>query len=850
MSVLAVLCAARSTRADESTDRQKYYQYMADQRVEVKQDQITFSFNWKQDMGTVFKSGDEFELGVAIDPKYFAMPSSGGDASMSFDFTTNFPCGSRDVYNYTQPTNSQEVYQNIFDGCKGNTWSPAQKKFVDAIAFAYPFGSADSYANFIGLSTCPEMFKKNAPDGGRWKFTYYLKPVPVSVVNNYPEKYECGKIGHNPGWGFFWITAKVQSDTLVSIDGSVKISDCPYLLGLKNYPGALDYFRPYVPNIGTTTPLFNRGCAPTDTIKWGYPDPMGKNWHSSGAAMCRDCDGDGLYDTDFTAPMNGTLAVDCNDSCPNINVCGQGNKCGTSQPSYCSRQCGGNGCGSYNGPCSKNPPTCKGSCVPGETDVQVCTDHSGTSERVCLDSCSWSTWQGCDGTSCKNGDIFSQLCTNGGVGTETWFCNGGTWEKIEDSCILIGGNPGDQCPPGSACTPGDGVTALCPDGVHVDKKICNDQCQWDVISTCPVDPSCGGFCSDGTVCNSMSGQCELDPNMGTGGSGNSGGSNGSGSQNTSDPCGGPCPSGTSCNVTLGVCVNAGTNGSGNGGSANSGGNTGSGGSLPVPCGGFCGPDTYCNPVSNMCEQLNGGSGGSGSSGSGGSSSSGGNTGSGGSSSCSCSSGICCDGCNFLGTSSVCDGYFTYRCEGNGLGQDGQQAVVNTYCSGFSANCNGATTQSSWTQYQDCSPSQQCQMSGSVPVCVAVQPCSDVYLFDGTYACMTNSGKIGAPTICLEVLQQNGSLWQYRACRQGGNFANDFTIRLLDQNHLPHNLGGPYANTKGNACSQWHDFDVSYLNGYGAVNGAGLVAEILSPASCAQSSCTYQTGIITIRRECQ
>jgi hypothetical protein len=84
----------------------------------------------------------------------------------------------------------------------------------------------------------------------------------------------------------------------------------------------------------------------------------------------------------------------------------------------------------------------------------------------------------------------------------------------------------------------------------------------------------------------------------------------------------------------------------------------------------------------------------------------------------------------------------------------------------------------------------------------------------------------------------------------GTFPQDFSLKPLDQNHLSQNLGGPFANTAGNQCSQWHNFSVSYVSGYGAVNGAGLIAELKWPLSCSQASCTYYTGMITIRKECQ
>jgi hypothetical protein len=176
-------------------------------------------------------------------------------------------------------------------------------------------------------------------------------------------------------------------------------------------------------------------------------------------------------------------------------------------------------------------------------------------------------------------------------------------------------------------------------------------------------------------------------------------------------------------------------------------------------------------------------------------------------------------------------------------------VVNTYCSGYSSSCDGQTSQNAWQLQEDCSTAQKCEMSGSTSHCVPITTCTDTYTSSASQSCHVNTGTVGTPNLCLEVQQLSGASWKYRACMNSGTFPQDFSLKLLDQNHTSQNLGGPFANTVGNQCSQWHDFSVSYISGYGSVNGAGLVAELKWPISCTQSTCTYSTGIITVSKSC-
>jgi len=74
---LAVFLFAFGAHADTYSEMyQKYYKYMINRRVSVTKDKIKISFAWDPsvDMSKVFKKGDEFEIGVNIDPKFILSP--------------------------------------------------------------------------------------------------------------------------------------------------------------------------------------------------------------------------------------------------------------------------------------------------------------------------------------------------------------------------------------------------------------------------------------------------------------------------------------------------------------------------------------------------------------------------------------------------------------------------------------------------------------------------------------------------------------------------------------------------------------------------------------------------------
>lgn len=193
-------------------------------------------------------------------------------------------------------------------------------------------------------------------------------------------------------------------------------------------------------------------------------------------------------------------------------------------------------------------------------------------------------------------------------------------------------------------------------------------------------------------------------------------------------------------------------------------------------------------------------------------------------------------------------------------------------------CNGNGTQSqtcqnncSWGSWSACSVNpvcspgqtqqQSCTAPGNLPgtqthTCDAngqwggwgacIQSCTDVYLASASPACYTTPG---GPTLCLSVSQVNGSTWKYQVCKQGGTFSNNYKTVLHDDNYLPQ-LGDTYVGNSGDTCSPWRNFSVSYISGYGPSNGAGVRADVLSPSNCGQANCTYSTGTVTVRKECE
>lgn len=214
--------------------------------------------------------------------------------------------------------------------------------------------------------------------------------------------------------------------------------------------------------------------------------------------------------------------------------------------------------------------------------------------------------------------------------------------------------------------------------------------------------------------------------------------------------------------------------------------------------------------------------------------------------CTCNSGECCDGCNYLDPTTSCDLWYTYQCVGNNPGDNAQKAMVKQFCSGNSANCNGAIQQYGWQTQEDCSANQVCIMQNDMATCSGT--CLDTYQKSDASACYSNPQGSGSPTLCVEVKSVSGADFQYRVCKQSGTFSYNFSYQLKDDNNSVNFT--TFTGSSGSSCTSWKDFNVNYIPGYGSVNGAGIYAEVISPQGCAQSDCKYRTGTVTITKTCQ
>ena len=110
--------------------------------------------------------------------------------------------------------------------------------------------------------------------------------------------------------------------------------------------------------------------------------------------------------------------------------------------------------------------------------------------------------------------------------------------------------------------------------------------------------------------------------------------------------------------------------------------------------------------------------------------------------CECETGICCDGCSYKTTSTVCDNEVnkTYACrDGNGCGKDVFEQYKKQFCSGNNSNCTGDLSDWIYDLYSDCTSSEIC-VDGSSE-CVVESSCNcqdedsfrcndgDVYYYD-------------------------------------------------------------------------------------------------------------------------
>jgi len=415
-----------------------------------------------------------------------------------------------------------------------------------------------------------------------------------------------------------------------------------------------------------------------------------------------------------------------------------------------------------------------------------------------------------------NGSTLS-VCNNT-VCDSNEFCqeNTGTCEKIPEciptetqECEAGGGyTQEDPCQTGAVCQTGETKTQQCGNGGN-QSSVCTDECQWGQWSDCVGSGNCSngttsncGNCGTMTCQNNNWGPCQ---NQGvcTASQTQQQSCNGTGTQTR--VCTSACSWGQWENCSIQPVCSPGQVQQQN---CNIGGQTGT-------------QTRTCNSNGqwNSWEQCV--------------------------TTCACSSGTCCDGCNYKSTSTACDSWQEYRCEGINQGQDAQYMNVTHYCPGNSTSCNGQTSNSSWMTYDNCSSSEKCVMNGSTPQCVS--SCTDTYVTSTSSSCY--SGNPNGVNICLKLQKVSGATFRYQVCKSGSPFQNNVKYEIVDIKDSSHYLNSGTGGA-GSYCTPWKTISMSYITEYGSSNGATLRGQLYSPSTCTQSQCYYRSSLITVNLECQ
>ena len=82
----------------------------------------------------------------------------------------------------------------------------------------------------------------------------------------------------------------------------------------------------------------------------------------------------------------------------------------------------------------------------------------------------------------------------------------------------------------------------------------------------------------------------------------------------------------------------------------------------------------------------------------------------------CVAGDCCNTTTgqYRPDSYECSSYYEYQCSGSNCGDDVEQRVVNQFCSGTSAICDGRTEHGGWSTFHSCDNNYICVPNGSNP----------------------------------------------------------------------------------------------------------------------------------------
>ncbi|MBD3360514.1 hypothetical protein GF366_01800 [Candidatus Peregrinibacteria bacterium] len=237
---------------------------------------VHIRLKWEEDPG--FTEGQAFEIGLMVDPKYFAIPEGGNDKRPDRYYRfmrdgNDLSCGYRDVLNYSNADSVWEAEDLIRDYC-----GQENLRHAGLAALIKLTSIADDVANFSVGTYCPEV---DIVKDATYDIFYYLWPSSQSLLLSDSDE------------GFGWIVAGVMEDTC---NGAV---ECQYLYG-------------NVPLLGCEAQnnvWHNRICVPTDFIPF-TPTEIGEG--QGFGTRCFDDDEDGLFAVqDF--PMFGTNVGDCDD---------------------------------------------------------------------------------------------------------------------------------------------------------------------------------------------------------------------------------------------------------------------------------------------------------------------------------------------------------------------------------------------------------------------------------------------------------------------------------------------------------------------------------------------------------
>lgn len=252
---------------------------------------VRISFRWN-DSAPSFRVGQAFELGLVINPKFFAQPIGGNDKhpNIGFEFLANgenVECGYRDVLNYSNASSRQEAEELIEQYCSDEL--NLIDSFLRELLLTKLTSVADNDANFAVGTTCPERFER----GVLYEIIYYLEPTSEILSGN-----------DEADEGFAWVVAEISEDECIGTE------DCIYSFGA----------APFGFCGSETKKWINRVCVPTSEFGWSPKYTLIEDTEndSNNPNFCIDRDDDGFFalQTDI---MFGSNVGDCDDTDVNVS---------------------------------------------------------------------------------------------------------------------------------------------------------------------------------------------------------------------------------------------------------------------------------------------------------------------------------------------------------------------------------------------------------------------------------------------------------------------------------------------------------------------------------------------------